>query len=253
MLLETIPSKGGIVVRIAICDDDSQVQANLFDILMRCEDQLVLDMKVVGYVSGEKLCDAIEWGERYDLIYLTVETGPPGGVETAQRLRKTDQDSLLVFLSGQKADGHALLGVQPYGLLKKPLDREAFETLFFQAHRKLYGSRQIFCYESNREKYLVPYKDILYFSSDRRQVKIHLKDTETVSFYGKLSEIIKNNTNPYFFTPHKSYFLNYHFVKKISARKIEMVNDEVIRIPEAKRKTIRSTYERLKANHTIVL
>lgn len=73
--------------------------------------------------------------------------------------------------------------------------------------------------------------DILYFESYGRKIKIHLKDGSLESFNGKLSDVEKelDNGKIPFLRIHKSYFVNYHYIK--ARAKTEIILTDGTRLP----------------------
>jgi DNA-binding LytR/AlgR family response regulator len=81
-------------------------------------------------------------------------------------------------------------------------------------------------------------KDILYFESNNREVKIVTTEGEEI-FYGKLNDVFKQVAKHHFMFIHKSYIINYFFVTKFTYEEVTMSNSEVLPISQSRRKSIR--------------
>ena len=81
-------------------------------------------------------------------------------------------------------------------------------------------------------------KDILYFESNNREVRIVKTDDDEI-FYGKLNDVFKQVAKYYFMFIHKSYIVNYIFVTKFKYEEVTMSNSEVLPISQSRRKSIR--------------
>ena len=95
-------------MKIAICDDDWQMQQTLRTFIDQTYGDL--DMLVDGFTSGEGLLAAIrKQTQPYSLILLDIEMfGGMDGIETAKRVRKLLPDCYIVFITSH--DEFALTG-----------------------------------------------------------------------------------------------------------------------------------------------
>lgn len=81
-------------------------------------------------------------------------------------------------------------------------------------------------------------KDILYFESDGKKVKIVLLD-QTHEFYSKLLEIEEELDNQDFIYIHKSYLVNYYHVIEYQYDHVKMSNKTILPISQQHRKSVR--------------
>lgn len=86
-------------------------------------------------------------------------------------------------------------------------------------------------------------KDILYFESSRRLIKIKGKN-ESGKFYGKLNMVEKNLENGKipFLRIHQSYLVNFRFIKEISFYKVVLFDGTELQISEERQKNVREKY-----------
>jgi Response regulator of the LytR/AlgR family len=96
----------------------------------------------------------------------------------------------------------------------------------------------IFIYKKGHEIYRKPIKNILYFESNNREIKMVSNDGEEI-FYGKLDDVYDQVAKYRFMFIHKSYIVNYFFVTKFKYEEVTMSNDEVLPISQARRKSTR--------------
>lgn len=98
---------------------------------------------------------------------------------------------------------------------------------------------QFFKYQNSYVKNKVPIKDILYFESAGKKVKIVLRN-ELKEFYGKLSQIEKQLGNHDFLSIHKSYLINYAHVIEYQYDHMQMSNKVILPISQINRKAVRN-------------
>ena len=76
--------------RIAVCDDEQ-----IFIDRIR---QILLDCEIRGFMDSRQLLQAVEAGERYDVIFLDIAMPGLDGIGLAREIRETDEDVVIVFV-----------------------------------------------------------------------------------------------------------------------------------------------------------
>ena len=178
------------MLRIGICDDIYDARLVLRAALERVLEKRRVQGQFREFSSGEGL---LRWLESHagelDLVFLDMEMGELDGMETARRLRAADSGLQLVFVTGYAEyvfDGYS---VGALGYLLKPPKLEQLEAVLDRAQAALYREldRAYVCRKGDTH-YRVPFSNILYFASDRRQVQC-VTEGRTYTFYGKLDAV----------------------------------------------------------------
>lgn len=212
--------------KVAICDDDekiiSQVEGFLYDIEKMTS--VEFDMDIVK--DGSYLLKDFQ-KNKYHMIFLDIEMELMDGVETAEEIRKIDEDVLLIYMSSYDTYFQRLFKVRPFDFIKKPMEFEDFYKVFKNGYNYLSKSR-FFLYNYNKDKYRIPYDDIYYFESDARVISIFGKNREKLgAFYDKMDNIESqlNNTQEPFIRIHKSYIVNFKKIKVLKAGEMKLLDD----------------------------
>lgn len=177
------------MIRIGICGDESRAREALkiqLEQLLREEDAKV----IYEFSSGEGLCAWLpKHAGELDLLFLDVEMGGMNGMETARRIRQSDNGLLIVFVTGYADfvfDGYS---VQALDYVMKPVKRERLAQLMERVEDQLRRrSPQTLTIQNTEELFRVAYEDILYCYSDRRQVTVVTQGRE-YPFYAKLDDV----------------------------------------------------------------
>ena len=177
------------MIRIGICDDESRAREALkiqLEQLLREEDAKV----IYEFSSGEGLCAWLpKHAGELDLLFLDVEMGGMNGMETARRIRQSDNGLLIVFVTGYADfvfDGYS---VQALDYVMKPVKRERLAQLMERVEEQLRRrSPQTLTIQNTEGLFRVAYEDILYCYSDRRQVTVVTQGRE-YPFYAKLDDV----------------------------------------------------------------
>lgn len=90
--------------KIAICDDEQIIGAQMEQTLMEYAKQVSIEIDVDVFYSGKDLYRQMESGNIFDLIYLDIEMEAMDGIEVGQQLRRSMQNmnTEIVYISGTK-------------------------------------------------------------------------------------------------------------------------------------------------------
>lgn len=235
------------MITIAVCDDEktitSQIETFLYDISQREGIPVEIDV----FYSGHDLEQQISGGKRYDLIYLDIQMEGGDGISTAEQIRKTDENALLIYVSGYEKYMMELFRLNVLAFIKKPIEKALFEQIFLNANQRICKQRFYFVYQYQKAEYKIPCIDILYFESRGRKIIIHLKENSTDSFNGKLSEVERqlNAGKIPFLRIHKSYYVNYHYIKARTRTEITLTDGTRLPVSKALEDSFGNQYGRL--------
>lgn len=225
--------------KIAVIDDEEAVAAQTERYLISAREELKLEAEVDVFNSGEEVIDLLKGGKCYHLMFVDIEMGTCSGIEISRFIRDTLQDEVtqIVYVTGKNGYDRQLFEFRPFGFIEKPATAEKVKELLAK-YVRIYGENQeVFEYKSGHSTYFVKLSDILYFESVDRKVKIKTLTGEEV-FYGAIQDVWERVKGKSFFIPHKSYIVNYCFVKAFHPDCLYLVNDERIPIAKGKRKDV---------------
>lgn len=227
-------------MNIAICDDE-QAFINEF------KEQLGelasgMEYTVTEYKSGEALLSEFTSG-KYDIILLDIEMGEINGIETARRIRETDKDVSIAFLTNYAAfalEGYSvraeryILKNQP-----KPLYREQLSSLIMEYARK----HTLFRFTSGGTIFAARLSDILYFEVYVRKIFLHTVDSDKpFEFYGKLGSLEEEYSSQGFVRAGKSYLINIANIKLLEKDSVIMKNGAAVPLPRSARSKVADSY-----------
>lgn len=232
---------GGIqMLRIAICDNDKAICSQIEAIILKYCARNSLKSDIEVFYSGESLLSHIMQGNQFDLIYLDIEMDQINGIEVGRQIRKEMKDytTEIVYVSGKDEYDRQLFEVQPLHFIPKPIASNAVIDdlkLAIERSKTLHG---IFYYKKGCDKFKVPIKDILYFESVGRKIKIMIAHKEDY-FIGNLDDVLKNVSKEQFKKIHRSYLINFNHVSIFRYDELVMSNGDILPISQSKRKAIR--------------
>lgn len=225
---------------IAICDDEenfcSEIESAIFEY---CKD-ICIKVEIEIFNSGKSLCENIRKGNNYDLIFLDIEMANINGVEVGKIIRTelNNQITQIVYVSCREEYLKELFEVQPMGFISKPFTFEQIEEKLRVFITRFGKVSELFTYKIGHDIFKAPIKNIIYFESINKEVKIVLTTGEDI-FYGKLQPIFEQVAKFEFLNIHKSYIINRNHVRKFDYDKVYMSNGVVLPISQSQRKHIR--------------
>ena len=123
------------MIRVAIVEDDAEVQGVLQEYVRRYTRQYGTEFEVTVFADGVDILE--DYRAVYDIIFLDVEMKHLDGMETAQRIRALDSDVMIVFITNmaQYAIKGYAVGALDYVL--KPVPYFAFSQQLQKAEEQL--------------------------------------------------------------------------------------------------------------------
>lgn len=236
------------MLNIAICDDEpviaSEVETLLLNLSQKTATELVTDI----FSDGVTLMESYAAGRRYDIIYLDIQMQTVDGLATAKKIRSLDSSVLIVYISGFSKFMESAFEVDAFDFICKPLQKERFEKCFLRAVNRVVSSQTAYYeYHYKNEWIKIALKDILYFESVGRKICIHLSNGQMESFNEKLDMIeqqLSNSKLPFLRT-HKSYFVNYHYIRALSRTQIRLLTDAILPVSREKYSDISKKFGKL--------
>lgn len=193
-------------LRVAVCEDDPEE----FEKLLLMIQDSGYAVRIGAFEDGEAFLEAYAPG-LYDLILMDIYMKGISGVEVVQKIRETDHEILIAFITGSK--DHALEGyrLEVARYIEKPVPGRAVQEVLKLAYEKRQNSPGIRIAKNGRDV-LLPFSQILYVEQKAHQLFYHLTDGRRLTSRGKLNEAEPLFPSPPYLRCHKSYLVNLAYV-----------------------------------------
>lgn len=220
---------------IAICDDEQALIIELENLLNRYATDTKMEFQLFKFQDGIELLS--NYPSELDLIFLDIKMEKLDGLKTAEEIRKQDTVAGLFFLTSlpqyvwkgyEYGAANYLLKPLKYGRLKMELDR------FFAQYQ---GREEYFLsFANDSGKYKVPYKNLRYAETAKRNVLLHFNEQKQV-IYKNMKEISSLlETQRQFARCHASFVVNMEYVKSVENLEAVLTTGERVPISQPKRK-----------------
>lgn len=210
-------------MNIAICDDEKSQRDLLQKYVYEWAEKRNKKINIFLFGSSEQF--SFYWSEEktIDLILLDIQMGEHNGVELAKKIRETDEDMQIVFITAISeyiAEGYE---VEALHYLVKPIDKERLFKCLDKASLKEKRIDNKLLLETKQGMIKVAYHDIWYLEAFGHQCMIYTKDDayevkESISKMEANEELKKDS----FIKCHRSYLVNLKHVSKVEKEAVVM-------------------------------
>ena len=237
------------VIKIAICDDEMEFCSELEKNIIKVFDERCMEYDIDVFNSGEELCGKIETGDlsyTYDLLFIDIELPEMNGVDIGRYIRKHLKNQIvqIVYVSSKQEYAMELFDFRPLNFLIKPIEENDILTVIEQFQEINEKDSYLFRFKKGREFYKIPINKILYFERKGRKIYVHLYEEE-YDYYDSLELIYENLKQYNFLFIHKSYLVNYRFIKIMAYKYVILFDGTKIPISQAKREQIRKEFMKI--------
>jgi len=233
---------------VAICDDEKRIGAELECALIDIFAKQGIEYEIDVYYTGEELCEKMQAGAHYDLIFLDIEFTPTthNGVEIGRLIRETYRNELsaIVYISWEMKYSMQLFDIRPLNFLIKPLNPAKIEQTV-TTYLSIAGLRAgEFSYKIGHSLHKVQVKDIIYLQSNKRKLILHLADGRQEEFYATLKEVYQEQLQRFdFLFIHASYVVNYDYIATAKYDEMVLIDGKTaLPISQPKRKEVKMAY-----------
>lgn len=211
-------------MNIAVVDDERAVREQIYSLIKNQNP----DFTVEAFATGLELLVA---KSRFDIVFLDIQMQGMSGIEAAKILRKQDEDTVLIFISGIREYVFEAFDLSAFHYLLKPVEEKKFMEVLERAvreagKRKKQKEEQIFIRTKN-QGFTLALTSILYIESRAKKAEIHTTDTEIIEAYATMKEL-EGELGDSFYRCHRGYLVNMAHITKYDNDSISLSNGETV-------------------------
>ena len=227
------------MIRIAICDDEAVICDIIAENIEKFRAHFLETIQTTIYTNGESLYEDLCKGRYFDLIFLDIELYMLNGIEIGTLIRKNLDNQLtqIVYISSKQRYALDLFATHPLDFLLKPFAPAQVLQCLKLTLKMRQRAAEYFCYQTKGMMNKVALTDIYFFESKARKVKLHYTGGED-EFYGKLTEVYDRVKSLPFLYIHKSYIVNYLWVKTNKPNEMILENGRILPVSRSMQKQV---------------
>ena len=185
-----------------------------------------VEFDVTHYLNATEFLDKPFDG--FDLIFLDIEMPGISGIEAARKIRKTNEDVMIVFVTNMAQYALESYDVHAYDFILKPVNYDSFSIKFERCvnalSHKLLKREIVLAYGTNKKK--VDIGDITFIESSNHNVIVHFKGGE-FRMRTTLASFEKQLKGCHFVYCNACYLVNLKWVKELKGDSIVVDNSEL--------------------------
>ena len=229
-------------LRVAICDDEEIMRSVVKETLIEYSIKRNLEVDIKEYACGEDLIDS---PHKHDMIIMDYKLDPWGkttGISVAKKLRNSNIDSGIIFLSSYPNVVFRSFEVSTFRFLVKPLERD----LLFKAlddYQKSISIDKTLIIRLERMNINLNTKRIAFLEGNGKYCLIHSLDHPAkLECHETLAAVEERLPEDSFYRCHRSYLVNMRYVNTFNNQEIALKNDEIIPISRNKYKPFQEAF-----------
>lgn len=212
---------------IAVVDDERVMRAYLCELIEKQK----LNCRVEAYAAGEELLAS---GKVFDIVFLDIRMDGINGIEAAKSLRKRQEETVLIFITGLKEYVFEALDLYAFHYLLKPLEEERFTQVFQKAVREAGRKKEKQGLFIKTRNITIDQSDILYIESIRRKVEIHTAgNQDNITIYATMEEL-GEQLGEVFYRCHRAYLVNMAYIAEYCSDSITLTNGDRVYLAKKK-------------------
>lgn len=210
-------------MNIAICDDERIWQDELIKHLNEYKNKRKIDLFIQCFSDGKSCCESKN--NKYDIIFMDYQMGESTGIEIARKIRKSNSDSIIIFVSAYPQVALDTFEVKTFRFLAKPIDRaKLFKAIDDYLAEIDIDSFLIF--KTHEKTIRIKISEIIYAEAQRNHTIIHTTK-EDFEILKNLKSVEKMLPKDKFFRCHNAYITSFHHVKNHSNTEIHYDDNSI--------------------------
>ncbi len=229
-------------LKACVCDDDSAMLPTYAASVKGCFQGYGVSCDVDFYSSTQGVRARMKEFS-YDVIFLDIDMPREDGISFASELRKMDRPIPVIFVSAREDKMYDTFAVRPFGFVRKSHflnDLQSVVRLFLEASPELYADMVLF--STTKGDYSLNARQIVYIESYLHSQFVHMKTGEKIEIHSSMDNVETLLKDKGFIRVHKSYIVNYRYIKKIGDTDILLSTEEKLPLSRHKKAEVKSLW-----------
>ena len=214
-------------MNIAVVDDEKLIMQQIGGLIEKQMPDCCLEF----YATGEELLGE---GKRFDIVFLDIQMDGIDGIETARRLRKKQDDIVLIFVTGNREYVFEALDLYAFHYLLKPVDENKFREVLVRAAGEVAKKKEKKFLFIKKRNLTLDQADILYIESRAKKVEIHTAGSKDIIEIYATMEDLEGQLGQDFYRCHRAYIVNMAYITEYDNDSIIITNGDKIYLTKKK-------------------
>lgn len=221
--------KGGIGLKVLICDDNPIDITNIQTAIEDSIKQLGIKLDIISFSGGDSI---IKSKEKYDLAFIDIEMPGINGLTVTKYLKSINPNIIVFIVTSYQSYLDKAMDLNVFRYISKPIELNRFQASINTAIELYHQSTENIVLEYYDECYNIFTTDILYLTIEKRKTKIVTTEREYITrdkFDIWKKRMLKYD---YFAQTHYSFIVNLRNVIKFDKSQATLIqNNKTINVP----------------------
>lgn len=226
-------------MNIAICDDEKIWQNELIKCLNEYKINRKIDIFIQCFSDGKSCCES--QSKKYDIIFMDYQMESANGIETARKIRKSNSDSIIIFVSAYPQVAMDTFEVKTFRFLSKPIDKsKLFKAI--DDYLKEIDIDSFLIFKTHEKTIRIKISEIIYAEAQKNHTIIHT-EKENFEILTNLKSIEKMLPKDKFFRCHNAYITSFWHIKNHTNTEIYYDDNSVAYISRSMIKKFKDAFK----------
>lgn len=201
------------MIKVAVCDDDSEIAEELKAFLTAYGKAHDTAFSIFCYSDGDELMLS---EQKYDLIFLDIEMERVNGFDAASQIRAKDMNVPIVYITSHNGYFERAFKVHAFEYITKPLERDRLSEVmndFFALNRSSDDVALQVCTDGGFIS--VRLNDIYCFTAEAKKKVYLYTGSEKLVIRENLQDIYDKLDKTQFYMPKRGFILNLKYVQRL--------------------------------------
>lgn len=226
-------------MNVAICDDEKVWQEEIKRYLYEYGKSRRVEMFVQCFSDGQTCIK--ETSGKYDIIFMDFQMAVVNGKETAKKIRQTNSDSAIIFISAYPLVAMDVFEVKTFRFLAKPINVDKLFTAI-DDYRKESAEEHFLLLKAHDRTIRIKISDIIWAEARKNHTLIHTLK-EDVEVLINLKAVERKLPQDKFFRCHNAYITSFGHIKHHNNTEIHYNDGSIIYISRHRLAKFRSALE----------
>lgn len=221
------------MIRVAIVEDDKNYAESLKKYIVRYENESDQRFQVTWFQDGEDIVE--NYKANYDIILMDIEMQFMDGMTTAEEIRKSDSEVVIIFITNMPQYAMKGYEVEALDYVLKPINYFAFSQKIERAIKRMTRRQKKYIQISYKGKMKkLDVTEIWYVEVQDHDLYFHTSEGE-FSQRGTMKEIEETLNEEAFFRCNKGYLINLDYVNGVEGSDV-LVGEDKVQVSRSRKK-----------------
>lgn len=231
------------MIHAAICDDEIPLLPYLSSAIHACFERLDVTLELEVFSSPRELLARAAQVPPFSVAFLDIDLPDVDGITLAQRLSETAPDTVCVFVSAQEDRVFEALRTHPFAFIRKHSFQADLNAVASDLAALLAPPQEPICsfQDALGKNHTLELNHTIYIEAQDKYLSIVTTD-DRILVRHTLSQLEQSLEGYQFLRIHKSYLVNYRFVRRFRGEQVILENGQELPLSRRRAAQVRKQF-----------